>query len=132
MTTTYFLNCIMGNAFQTDTSTSFPTSTYIGLSTTEPSIDGTGVTEPDTDGGYSRIELTSLSEPTDGVISNSEDIVFPESTASWGTVTHFVIYDAETDGNLLMYEAFTTARSIEATTVVMVKSGSLNLVLANS
>ena len=132
MTTTYFLNCIMGNVFQTETDPALPTAVYLGLSTTEPSIDGTGVSEPSSNVGYERVQLTTLSEPSDGVVTNSSDISFVESIGDWGTVAYFVIYDAETDGNLLMYEALSTSRSVEEGTIVTVKSGGLNLVLSNS
>lgn len=132
MTTTYFLNCIMGNVFQTETDPALPTAVYLGLSTTEPSIDGTGVSEPSSNVGYERVQLTTLSEPSDGAITNSSDISFVESIGDWGTVAYFVIYDAETDGNLLMYEALSTSRSVEEGTIVTVKSGGLNLVLSNS
>lgn len=131
MTSTYFLNNIMGNVFQTKTSPALPSKFYLGLSTSAPAIDGTGVTEPPTSAGYARVELTSLGEPTDGVIKNSSEISFPESSTSWGTITHFVIYDAQTDGNLLMFNTLSHSRTVEAATIVMVESGSLKLTLAN-
>lgn len=131
MTTTYFLNSIMGNVFGSKTNPLLPDSYYIGLSTTAPSLDGTGVSEPDTSAGYARVALSNLSEPTNGVITNTDTITFNESILSWGNVTHFVIYDAETDGNLLMYDALTSSRAVEEATVVIIKQGSLNLTLAN-
>lgn len=131
MTSTYFLNCIMGNVFRTKLTPNLPTTVYLGLSSTEPSVDGSGVTEPSSVDGYERVALSSLSEPENGVIQNESEISFPESTANWGTMTHFVIYDAKTDGNLLMYENLSQSRNVEAATIVMVKTGSLKLTLAN-
>lgn len=132
MTSTYFLNCIMGNVFKTKTSPILPEKFYLGLSSSEPDIDGSNVNEPSTLSGYSRIELSGkLSEPNNGVISNTEDISFPESSESWGTITHFVIYDSENDGNLLMFESLTQNRSVEAGTIVMIKAESLTITLAN-
>ena len=46
-------------------------------------------------------------------------------------MTHFVLYDDIVDGNLLMFEALTQSRSVEAATIVTVKSGGLKLTLAN-
>lgn len=65
--------------------------------------------------GYARVKLSSLGEPVDGVVTNSQAINFNESTASWGTITHFVIYDSATvgEGNLLMYGTLSTPRSVE-------------------
>jgi len=121
----------MGNVFRTKLTPNLPTTVYLGLSSTEPSVDGSGVTEPSSVDGYERVALSSLSEPENGVIQNESEISFPESTANWGTMTHFVIYDAKTDGNLLMYENLSQSRNVEAATIVMVKTGSLKLTLAN-
>lgn len=129
MNTTYFLNCVAGNLFGTKTTPSIPSTYYIGLSTTAPAIDGTNVTEPDTAAGYARVALTTLSEPTTGVVTNSQAITFDESTASWGTVTHFVIYDTAErgGGNLLMYGQLSTARVVETATIMTIKAGYLKL-----
>lgn len=131
MTTTYFLNRIMGNVFKTETSPALPEKVYLGLSTSAPDIDGSGVTEPLVSAGYERVELNSLSKPSNGVITNESAISFPESSASWGTVTHFALYDAPVNGNLLMFNVLSQARSVESATIVMVKTGSLKLTLAN-
>lgn len=131
MTSTYFLNCIMGNAFKTKENPTLPNKVYLGLSSTAPAVDGSGVSEPLASAGYERVELTNLGEPSNGVISNDSEISFPESSASWGTVTHFVLYDAPTNGNLLMFNVLSQSRSVETATIVMVKTGSLKLTLAN-
>lgn len=131
MTSTYFLNCIMGNVFQTKLSPGLPSKVYLGLSSSAPDVDGSGATEPLASAGYSRVELNSLDVPTNGVITNKSEISFPESSASWGTVTHFVLYDAPVNGNLLMFNVLSQARSVEQATIVMVKVGSLKLTLAN-
>lgn len=131
MTSTYFLNCIMGNVFQTKLSPGLPSKVYLGLSSSAPDVDGSGATEPLASAGYSRVELNSLDVPTNGVITNKSEISFPESSASWGTVTHFVLYDAPVNGNLLMFNVLSQARSVEQATIVMVKAGSLKLTLAN-
>ena len=131
MTSTYFLNCIMGNVFQTKLSPGLPSKVYLGLSSSAPDVDGSGATVPLASAGYSRVELNSLDVPTNGVITNKSEISFPESSASWGTVTHFVLYDAPVNGNLLMFNVLSQARSVEQATIVMVKAGSLKLTLAN-
>lgn len=131
MTSTYFLNCIMGNVFQTKLSPGLPSKVYLGLSSSAPDVDGSGATEPLASAGYSRVELNSLDVPTNGVITNKSEISFPESSASWGTVTHFILYDAPVNGNLLMFNVLSQARSVEQATIVMVKAGSLKLTLAN-
>lgn len=131
MTSTYFLNCIMGNVFMTKLSPTLPKKVYLGLSSTAPQVDGTGVSEPLASAGYQRVELTNLGEPVNGVVSNGGEIQFDESSASWGTITHFVLFDSPTDGNLLMFNQLSQSRSVETATLVMVKTGSLKLTLAN-
>lgn len=131
MNSTYFLNQIMGNVFNTKASPALPKEYFIGLSSTEPSEDGSNVSEPASSAGYKRVKLENLSEPDTGVISNTQAISFDESTATWGTMTHFVIYDAQSEGNLLMYDALSTPRNVETATIVTIKQGSLSLTLSN-
>lgn len=131
MNTTYFLNCVAGNLFQTKTSPALPTEFYIGLSSTAPNPEGTNVGEPSSGSGYARVKLTSLSEPSNGVVTNESAINFSESTASWGTITHFVIYDSASGGNLLMYGALSTPRAVETATIMTIKEGYLKLSAQN-
>lgn len=131
MNTTYFLNLVAGNVLQTKTIPALPTKYYLGLSSTAPALDGTGATEPAASAGYARVELTSLSEPTNGHVTNDAAIDFAESTADWGTMTHFVVFDALTGGNLLMFGNLSVSRTVEAATIMTIKAGSLNLSVVN-
>lgn len=131
MNTTYFLNQVMGNLFKTKETPALPSEYYIGLSSTAPNISGGNVTEPLSNSGYKRVKLENLSEPTDGVITNEQAISFDESTVNWGTMSHFVIYDALEAGNLLMYDTLSTPRNVEAATIVTIKANSLTLTLSN-
>ena len=133
MNTTYFLNCVSGNLFQTKVNPPIPTKYYIGLSTSAPNINGAGVNEPSTLTGYSRIELTTLSEPVNGVVTNQQAINWDESISSWGVSTHFVIFYSSTvvEGNLLMYGELSTPRTVEAATIMTIKEGYLKLSAQN-
>lgn len=132
MNTTYFLNQVMGNVFNTKTEPALPGDYYIGLSSTAPNADGGNVSEPASSAGYERVKLEVLSEPTAGVITNKSAISFNESTANWGTMTNFVIYDSLSGGNLLMYDPLSTQRNVEATTIVTIKAGNLSLTLSGT
>lgn len=132
MNTTYFKNLIMGNIFRTKTTPSIPSNYYIGLSGTEPTLTGSNVSEPSRTGtGYSRIRLSSLSVPTDGIVTNTGDIKFSESQTDWfdadSPATHYVIYDAETGGNLLMYNELSKPRIIESNTIAIINASSLQM-----
>ena len=133
MNTNYFLDCVAGNVFQTKISPAIPTEYFLGLSTTAPNLEGGGVSEPAVEAGYARVKLTSLSEPEDGVVTNTQTIDFAESTGDWGTVTYFVVYDAAeaNTGNLLMYGELTTPRTVETATILSIKAGYLELSVLN-
>lgn len=131
MNTTYFLNLVSGNVFGSKKTPAVPEKYYLGLSSTAPALDGSGVVEPGEGTGYARVELTSLSAPVNGVVTNNAAIDFAESTSEWGTMTHFVVYDALTGGNLLMYGELSASRRVEAATIMTIKLGSLNLSVVN-
>ncbi|MCP4568604.1 MAG: hypothetical protein GY841_13590 [FCB group bacterium] len=92
------------------------TTWYIGLSTTTPTDAGTNITEP-ASGAYARVSQTNnqtnFPDATNGVKNNGSVITFPKATASWGTVTHFVMYDAATVGNAFAWGALTASKTID-------------------
>ena len=127
------MNIVAGNVFRSKEESAIPAKYYLGLSTTAPDLDGQNVTEPATDAGYARVELTTLSAPTDGLVTNQQAVNFEESTNNWGTVTHFVIFDAAeaNTGNLLMYGELTTPRTVETATIMTSKENYLKLSVQN-
>jgi len=68
----------------------------IGLSTADPGEDGSGMAEPGS-GGYTRVTVanngTNWGAASGGIKSNLTDIIFPEATGSWGTLSHWALYD---------------------------------------
>ncbi len=131
MNTTYFLNLVAGNVYGSKTSPAIPTSYYIGLSTTAPTVGGSNVREPSASLGYARVRLTSLGTPTGGIVTNTDAIYFPESAGNWGTITHFVIYGQQTGGFLLIYGELPNKRTVKTSTLVTIKPGELRLSVAN-
>lgn len=100
---------------------------YIGLLTAAPSDSAAG-TEV-TGGSYARVAVTcsmsnfagtqgagttAASSGSGGTTSNNGAITFPAPTANWGTVTHMGIYDAPTGGNLLIYAALATSKTVNS------------------
>lgn len=136
MNTTYFLNQIMGNVFGSKTDPALPREYYLGLSTTAPNVDGSGVSEPNTPGdAYARVKIDCFSEPVNGMICNTASIAFPESLYPWcnptAPITHYVIYDAAEGGNLLVFDELSPSRIVEVNTVVAIKPESLKITLSN-
>ena len=91
---------------------------YVGLSTTTPAGDGTGVTEP-SGNAYARVAVTNnatnfpaATGTTNGSKANGTTITFPTATGAWGTVTYVVFYDAAAAGNLVAFGALTTSKAI--------------------
>lgn len=132
MNTTYFLNDVMGNLFHTKETPALPAKYFIGLSSSEPTLEGGNVKEPSVAGtGYNRLELTNLSEPENGVIKNKAPISFNESITDWGVMTHYVVYDAASEGHLLFYGALTQKRTVEPNTLLTIRTGELIIELSN-
>lgn len=110
-----------------------PTTLYIGLSTTAPTEDGTGISEP-SGGGYERASVTNNATnfpPTgvDGTKTNGTTISFPQASADWGTVTHFFIADAPTGGNILVYGTLGVAKTVGTLDTVSIGADSLVITL---
>lgn len=132
MVTTYFLNLIAGNIFGSKKDPAIPQTYWLGLSSTAPSVDGTGATEPsDVGTAYARIQLTGISEPTAGEVTNSETLSFPESTADWGNMLYYLVYDSQTGGNLCLYDELENSRRVETNTVVTFKPQTLKFHVSN-
>lgn len=101
-----------------------PATLYVGLLTAAPSDSAAG-TEV-SGGSYARVAVTSgltawnntqgnttgASTGTDGTVENAAAVTFPSPTAAWGSVTHFAIYDAASAGNMLIWSALTTPKTI--------------------
>lgn len=130
MNTTYFLDLLAGNVFRSKLTPALPTTLYVGLSSTEPSLNGTGFTEPG-DSAYSRIELTGMGTPSNGEVANTALLSFPESVTNWGAMTYFGIFDSATGGNLLMYGELDPHRTVEEITVMSFKPGAMKLSMQN-
>ena len=74
---------------------SIPT-TYIALSTSDPVV---GLNEPSGVAGYTRVALSGkFGLAMAKTSANTSMISFPQSTGSWGTVTHFAVCDASLPG----------------------------------
>lgn len=103
---------------------------YVGLSTAEPLDDGSGLAEP-SGNGYARV-VTSTSDwnvASTGTIDNVNTITFSEATGDWGTITHFVLFDAATAGNMLAYGALSQSKVINSGDTGKFDAGDLDVSL---
>jgi len=75
-----------------------PASVWMGLSTTPMNEDGSGFTEVSGD-GYGRAQVTfAAPSGTERGVTNTGVIQFPTSSASWGLITNWAIFDQEAAG----------------------------------
>jgi hypothetical protein len=133
MIATYFSNKILDYLFGLTAYT--PSSNlYLGVSSTAPNAGGTGVTEP-VGNNYARCTMannkTSFTDAAAGALSNEIEFTFNEATGNWGVMTHFVIYNLATGGNLLIYGQLTYSRTVEIATTLVLPIGDLLIELDN-
>lgn len=125
--TNYLENELYDHVFRNAAYTS-PAAIYLALFTTATGEAGGG-TEV-SGGGYARQAIT-MGAPTDGAGSNSAPIVFGPASASWGTVTHFAVFDASVGGNMLLYGELTTTppggKLVEESDTMTFATGDLDL-----
>lgn len=101
---------------------------YLGLTTTEPGEDGTGLAEP-SGNAYQRVQ-TSASDwniSAGGSLDNIGDIIFPVATGNWGMITHFVLFDTVTDGNMLAYGTLSPAKIVGSGVIAKFAAGDLTI-----
>lgn len=129
MITTYFMNLLANYTLGGRRETDLPEGLYLGLSSTAPNLSGGNVREPAISSatGYARTQLPQMSEAVNGKVVNEGMISMPESVTSWGTMTHWVIYDAASGGNLLMYGQFANPKSVSAQAALSIRQGELEL-----
>jgi len=109
------------------TSYTAPTTVYVALFLTDPTDAGSGT---ECSGAAYARQSATFGAPSNGVSTTTADIQFPQAGGSWGTLTHFGIYDALTTGNLLYHGALTTSKTIDTGDVFKIASGSLTVTLA--
>lgn len=85
---------------------------YVGLYTAAPSDSGGG-TEV-SGNNYARVATAGAdwNAAASGSTSNANAITFPTASGSWGTVTHFALFDAATTGNMLAWAALGTSKAV--------------------
>ena len=126
--TNYWENKILDYIFGKGSYT--PPTVYVGLSTADPLDDATGLAEP-SGNGYARVQ-TSASDwnaASSGSLDNAHIIAFAEASGSWGTITHFALFDAATGGNMLAHGVLTQSRAVIGSDTARFEAGDLNISL---
>lgn len=105
-----------------------PPTIWVALSTTDPTEDGSGKTEP-SGNGYARKSTAAADWQTasGGATQNVNDITFAEASGSWGTIAYFMLYDAETSGNMLYFGAVNPTKAIGSGDTAKFAAGDLDV-----
>lgn len=104
-----------------------PSTVYVGLSTGSFNDDNSG-TEL-TGNGYAR-ESISFGAAASGTASNDGAVEFSAATGSWGTVSHFGLFDASSSGNLLIHGALTASKVIDTGDILKIAVGDMDITAA--
>ena len=124
----YWENKILDHIFGKGSYT--PPTIYVGLSTADPTDDGSGLAEP-SGNGYARTQTSACDWNTasNGSLDNAGDITFAQATGSWGTITHFALFDAATAGNLLAHGVLSQSKTIGNSDTAIFEAGDLEISL---
>jgi len=122
----YLENKVLDHILGTSAYT-MPSSVYIGLSTGSFNDDNSGVEL--SGNGYAR-QVITFDAAASGTTDNTGAAEFSAATSSWGTVSHFGLFDASSSGNLLIHGSFTTAKLIDTGDILKISAGDLDITAA--
>ncbi len=96
-----------------------------------PVLNFTRVVAEPSGGSYARVATAGAdwNVASGGAIANANDITFPEATDSWGTITHFALFDAASAGNMLAHGALSVSKSISSGDTAKFAAGDLDVTL---
>jgi hypothetical protein len=109
-----------------------PSSYDLALSRTQPSSDGSNITEPDTGAGYARASITNnatnFPAAVAGTKTNGTDFSWPTATADWGGYawSYWVLYD-HSSGLPVIWGTLTTGKFVETGDTLRIPSGQMNI-----
>lgn len=108
------------------TALTVPTNIYIALSTADPLDTGASIAEP-SGNNYARALCNTWDTAASRATANTSQVNFNQASGSWGTITHWALYDAITAGSLIAHGAFTTSKVISSGHTPFIKAGELDV-----
>ena len=104
-----------------------PSTVYVGLSTGSFNDDNSGTELSGS--GYARQSI-AFNAASSGTADNSGAVDFPAATGTWGTVSHFGLFDASTSGNLLIHGALTASKTVATGDILRIAAGDMDITAA--
>jgi len=125
--TDWYENIVIQHLFESDYTAPDPLYVGLFLQSAKPT-DAGGGTEV-TGGSYARVSIARASGWTSAgsATENTNDITFPEASASWGEVGAFALFDAATVGNMLYWGDLTTPKTIDNGDTAKIPAGDLDI-----
>jgi hypothetical protein len=102
-----------------------PATVYIGLSTADPLDTGAGLAEPGV-GDYAR-EAITFAAASSRTISQTGAVTFNEATASWGTISHYALFDQVSGGNMLAHGALSSSKAVASGNTPSIADGEVDV-----
>lgn len=105
---------------------------YVALHESDPTDAALTNTEV-TDSGYNRQQAHTASpsdgftSPVNGTTTNTKIIQYPAIIDQTIVVTHWALWDSSTGGNLILHEAMTNPKTLDATDVMSFPVGSISI-----
>lgn len=99
---------------------------YLALFTAGTGLDENAPEAEVAGGAYVR-QAVDFDAAAEGETANDADVNFPVATADWGTVTHWAVMDAVTDGNVLYWGDLTTPSAVLSGMGYRVQSGNIDI-----
>ena len=122
----YLENKLLDHVLRNTAYTS-PSTVYLGLSTGSFADDNSG-TEL-SGNNYSRVSI-AFDAASSGATDNTSNVEFAAASGSWGSVSHYGIFDASSSGNLLIHGAFSAAKTIASGDILRINAGELDITAA--
>lgn len=103
---------------------------YVGVSTADPLDDDSGLAEP-SGNNYARVATAGgdWNAASGGATSNANAITFPQASGSWGTVSHFALFDAAAAGNILAHGSLDESKVVGNGDTLSFAAGDLDITL---
>lgn len=120
----YAENKILDHLLKTASFTQ-PTNIYVALHTADPTDAASGAEV--SGGSYARVLCNTWDAAASRTTSNTNTVTFAAATGSWGTVTHWSIWDASSAGNMLAHGSLSVSNSVVSGNVVSFAAGELDI-----
>ncbi len=114
-------NAILNHIFG-HTAYAQPTGLYLALFAEDPTDANTGTEASGF--GYARQQIVTASTLL-STITHTNQITFTPAGGTWGTISHFAVFDALTNGNQLFNDAFSAPKPTVDGTPIIIEAGTL-------